>query len=123
MNAQVKALLERHGAVTSPVVSELIRAIQAGEVVLCSLSEASSKELAETYRMRSQIARSQGRQAVAAQMQELSACCEANQSQPCSIWAFEGSTKSFALFELLPSHSIAGCFRFDGPFRQAQNGA
>ena len=114
----------RHSGSRDPYIVEAIRAIHAGSVALRELSEGtSSRELARTYALRSGIAESQGRHSVAAAMLSLSEQCKVNDESPCSIWLLEGAISSFAIFELMPSRTVAGCLRFEGALGAERDGA
>jgi len=107
--------VRRHIDSSEPDVVELLREIEDARVMLTTYSpEVSSAELASTYHLRSAMAFDQQRLAVAQQMKVLSERCQANGDNPSSIWYFSGKENSFAVFELLPSRSIAVCFKLEG---------
>ena len=124
MDPRLVSFLARHTESTNMCVAQAVRAIQQDELRLHGVSEAvSSRSLAGIYAVRSDIAAKQGRQETSDEMLRLSKNCEANAENPCSIWMFEGSEASYAIFELLPSQAIGGCFRFSGSVWSEHNGA
>lgn len=115
MTTRASEFASRHAGSQSPRVAELVRAIGDGAVALRSVSEgASSEELARTYAVRSSVAASKGHAALSSEMQALAELCASNAGNPSAVWLFEGTSFSFAAFELLPSRHVAGCFRFEG---------
>jgi hypothetical protein len=117
MNERLTEFANHHAASREPRVTDLLTAVRRGQVKFRSFSEdISSSELAKTYQVRSSVASSNGRHALAEEMRTLSKHCEANADNPCAIWVFEGAEFSYALFELLPSRVVAACFKFEGSF-------
>jgi hypothetical protein len=125
MSEHVAEFVERHKSSAVPRLRELLHEFLNGQLKLRSLSEdASSSELAQTYSVRSSTAARNGREDLSNEMQALSEQCKANAGNFCAIWVFEGSSSSYAVFELLPSRVMAGCFKFEGPIGgSAENAA
>jgi hypothetical protein len=121
----IEEFLECHAASSEPNVVELLAEIRATSARLTTYSpEVSSADLARTYGLRSALAFDQKRLAIAKQMKVLSERCQANGHNPSSIWYFAGKEGSFAVFELLPSRSIAACLKLEGhPNEFGQNDA
>jgi hypothetical protein len=123
MDMRLVEFIERHDASRDPCVAEALLAINVGSVAFRGISEGvSSRELAQTYAIRSSIAENQGRQSVAAVMRNLSEACRANEGNPCSIWMLEGTDLSFVIYELMPSKIVAGCIRFNGSLGAERDG-
>jgi len=109
------AFVEHHADSSEPDVVELLAEIKAASVKLTTYSpEVSSADLARTYGIRSKMAFGQQRLAIASQMKVLSERCQANGSNLSSILYFAGRENSYAVFELLPSRSIAACLKLEG---------
>ena len=115
MNEFLLEFSKRNKNSESPLIVELVSAIQAGKVRLQSHSEnISSSELANTYSIRSSIALEKGNFSKAKAMESLASKCRTNSGNPCAIWLFDGVEKSYAVFELMPSRIVAECMQFEG---------
>ena len=121
MDSLLARLTDRYANSQDTCVGAAMRAIRAGAVSLRSHSDGlSSRELARTYARRAEIAQSQGRHAAAETFRTIAVRCEANGEHSCSLWVLTGGAESFALFELVPSHTIVGCLRFEGPLDEGE---
>ena len=124
MDTRLIEFAQRHTGSQDSRVTEAIRAIRSGAVTLRHLSEGvSSRELAGTYSLKSRMAEDKKRHAEAAEFLALARHCEENGTNPCRIWVLEGTEVSFAIFELKPAQTVAGCFRFPGSFGAVHDGA
>lgn len=122
MNDHASAFSIAHSNSTVQAVAELVHAINSNAVTFRSVSEnCSLKELASTYAVRSKIAESQGHETRAIELSLLTKEFQKDEENSCAIWVFEGATTSFVAFELVPSKTIAGCFKFEGRLGDPKN--